>query len=40
MKWSLFALLFGFGIDLLVGDPHGIPHPVVGIWKNPGMPCP
>ena len=33
MKWSLFALLFGFGIDLLVGDPHGIPHPVVGIGK-------
>ena len=33
MKWSLFALLFGFGIDLLVGDPHSIPHPVVGIGK-------
>ena len=33
MKWSLFALLFGFGIDLLVGDPHGSPHPVVGIGK-------
>ena len=33
MKWSLFALLFGFCIDLLVGDPHGIPHPVVGIGK-------
>ena len=33
MKWSLFALLFGFGIDLLMGDPHGIPHPVVGIGK-------
>ena len=33
MKWSLFALLIGFGIDLLVGDPHGIPHPVVGIGK-------
>ena len=33
MKWSLFDLLIGFGIDLLVGDPHSIPHPVVGIGK-------
>ena len=33
MKWSLFALLIGFGIDLLMGDPHSIPHPVVGIGK-------
>ena len=33
MKWSLFALLIGFGIDLIVGDPHGLPHPVVGIGK-------
>ena len=33
MKWSLYALLIGFGIDLLMGDPHGIPHPVVGIGK-------
>ena len=33
MKWSLFALLIGFGIDLLVGDPHSIPHQVVGIGK-------
>ena len=33
MKWSLFALLVGFGIDLIVGDPHGLPHPVVGIGK-------
>lgn len=33
MKWSLFALLIGFGIDLLIGDPHSIPHPVVGIGK-------
>ena len=33
MTWSLFALLIGFGIDLLVGDPHSIPHPVVGIGK-------
>ena len=33
MKWSLYALLIGFGIDLLMGDPHSIPHPVVGIGK-------
>ena len=33
MKWSLFALLIGFVIDLIVGDPHSIPHPVVGIGK-------
>ena len=33
MRWSLFALLIGFGIDLIVGDPHGLPHPVVGIGK-------
>ena len=33
MKWSLFALLIGFCIDLLLGDPHGFPHPVVAIGK-------
>lgn len=33
MKWSLLALLLGYGIDLVVGDPHGIPHPVVAIGK-------
>ncbi len=33
MKWSLYALLLGFALDLLVGDPHSIPHPVVGIGK-------
>ncbi len=33
MKWSLIALMLGFGIDLAVGDPHGFPHPVVGIGK-------
>ena len=33
MKWSLFALITGFCIDLLIGDPHGLPHPVVGIGK-------
>lgn len=29
MKWSLAALIIGFGIDLVVGDPHGFPHPVI-----------
>ena len=29
MMWSLAALVIGFCIDLLVGDPHGFPHPVV-----------
>ena len=33
MKWSLLALLVGFCVDLLIGDPHSIPHPVVGIGK-------
>ena len=31
--WSLGALVAGFCIDLLVGDPHGFPHPVVLIGK-------
>ncbi len=29
MNASLAPLLFGFAIDLVVGDPHGLPHPVV-----------
>ncbi len=29
MMWSLAALVIGFCIDLLVGDHHGFPHPVV-----------
>ncbi len=33
MKWSFYALLIGFCIDLLLGDPHGFPHPVVLIGK-------
>lgn len=33
MKWSLLALIVGFGIDLIVGDPHNIPHPVVFMGK-------
>ena len=31
---SLAALVLGFGLDLLVGDPHSIPHPVVFIGKQ------
>ncbi len=31
MIHSLLPLLLGFGIDLLIGDPHNIPHPVVWI---------
>lgn len=33
MSWSLWALAIGFGIDLVLGDPHGWPHPVVAIGK-------
>ena len=31
--WSLYALILGFCLDLIIGDPHGIPHPVVYIGK-------
>ena len=31
--WSLCALILGFCLDLLIGDPHGIPHLVVYIGK-------
>ena len=30
---SLCALCIGFCIDLILGDPHSIPHPVVLIGK-------
>ena len=33
MKWSLYALLIGFALDLIIGDPHGLPHPVMGIGR-------
>ena len=33
MKWSLFALILGACIDLIVGAPHSLPHPVVAIGK-------
>lgn len=31
--WHLGALCIGFAIDLIVGDPHSIPHPVIFIGK-------
>ena len=31
--WHLCALCIGFAIDLIVGDPHSIPHPVIFIGK-------
>ena len=31
--WHLGALCIGFTIDLIVGDPHSIPHPVIFIGK-------
>lgn len=31
--WSFAALMIGFGMDLVLGDPHGIPHPVIAIGK-------
>ncbi len=33
MNWSFYTLILGFCIDLLLGDPHGFPHPVVLIGK-------
>ena len=33
MSWSLWALVLGFCLDLILGDPHGWPHPVVAIGK-------
>lgn len=33
MNATLLAIVIGFIIDILVGDPHGIPHPVVLIGK-------
>ncbi len=33
MKLTVLALLLGFIIDLIVGDPHSLPHPVVFIGK-------
>ena len=33
MKWSLLALVIGFCMDLVLGDPHGFPHPVILMGK-------
>ena len=34
MRWTvLLALPIGFLIDLIIGDPHGWPHPVIWIGK-------
>ncbi len=33
MIWSLAALVIGYVIDIIVGDPQSIPHPVVLIGK-------
>lgn len=33
LVYSLAALIIGFGLDLLFGDPHGFPHIVVGMGK-------
>ena len=30
---SLYAMLIGFGMDLLLGDPQGMPHPVIWIGR-------
>lgn len=30
---TLYAILIGFGLDLLIGDPQGFPHPVIWIGK-------
>lgn len=33
MKYTFLALLIGFLIDCIVGDPHSLPHPVIFIGK-------
>lgn len=33
ITWSLPAMVIGFFIDMLAGDPHGFPHPVIFIGK-------
>ena len=33
MMWSLAALCIGFCVDLLLGDPRSIPHPIIFIGK-------
>ena len=31
--WQTAAIALGFLLDFIIGDPHCIPHPVVGIGK-------
>lgn len=31
--WTLISVCVGFCIDLVIGDPHGFPHPVIAIGK-------
>ncbi len=33
LRFSLYAMLLGFAIDLILGDPHGFPHPVILMGK-------
>lgn len=33
MRWSLTALVLGFVMDLIFGDPRSIPHPVIFMGK-------
>ncbi|MBO4845556.1 MAG: cobalamin biosynthesis protein CobD [Lachnospiraceae bacterium] len=33
LKYHMIALMIGYVLDLIIGDPHGIPHPVVAIGK-------
>ncbi|MCQ2552763.1 MAG: adenosylcobinamide-phosphate synthase CbiB [Clostridia bacterium] len=33
MKISLYALLIGFVLDLILGDPRSVPHPIIHIGK-------
>lgn len=33
LKWNIAALLAGFLLDLLIGDPEGWPHPVIWMGK-------
>lgn len=33
MIWSLWAMVIGFGVDLIAGDPHILVHPVVIIGR-------
>ncbi|MBQ3405243.1 MAG: cobalamin biosynthesis protein CobD [Oscillospiraceae bacterium] len=33
MKLPVLAVLLGLILDLIIGDPHGLPHPVAGIGR-------